>query len=374
LDYLKYLLSPALMAVHLWGLWHGGPMVWLGTAALLGVLCIDMALPLDLSVRDQRYPWVYDVEAGITMAAGFAQVFSFAWLVHHGQFTSGASFAGAFIGTALFGFVVAAPAVHEMMHRKTPLLHLLGRVGLWLIYDPWREITHVVTHHLKVATPDDPDTARRGEAVYPFLLRSFSGQFRDAYLLEREMWTKRGRAWWHPLNHWVGAALGLAAYTAMLVAVGGADGALWAIATLWVGPRLFLEFFNYVNHFGLVSDSPGHFHRRHTWNHLSPFVRILALEITNHAGHHEDPYKPFYGLVPDRDGPKQPHFLLCVLMAFVPPLWFAVIKPRLRDWDARYATPRERELAREANRQAGWEDWFGQPAPAAGHPAERQAA
>lgn len=45
-------------------------------------------------------------------------------------------------------------------------------------------------------------------------------------------------------------------------------------------------------------------------------------------------------------------------MALVPPLWFAVIKPRLRDWDERFATPKERELARLANRQAGWEDWL----------------
>ncbi len=357
-DHAKYLLSPLLMGVHVWGLWKGGPFVWVGLAVILAVMAIDMLLPLDLSVRDTRHPWLYDVIVSITVASGFVQVFSFAWLVHQGHFVGTSTFVGAFSGTAFLGFVIAAPAAHELMHRKTPLMHLLGRVGLWLIYDPWREITHVVTHHLKVATPDDPDTARRGEAVYPYLVRSFSGQFKDAWLLEREMWTKRGRAWWHPLNHWVGAALGLAAFTATLVAVGGWNGALWTIATMWVGPRLFLEFFNYVNHYGLVTDSPGCFQRRHTWNHLTPFVRILALEITNHAGHHEDPYRPFYALAPDRDGPKQPHFLLCVMLAFVPPLWFAVIKPRLRDWDARYATARERELARDANREAGWEDWF----------------
>jgi hypothetical protein len=361
IDYLKYLLSPALAGIHIWGLWQGGPWAWTGLAAMLAVLCFDMLLPLDFSVRDQRFPWVYDVEVTLTMIAGFAQIFVFGWLVRQEHFTTTSSFVGAFVGTAFLGFVVSAPAVHELMHRKTPLLHLLGRAGLWLIYDPWREITHVVTHHLKVATKDDPDTARRGESVYPYLVRSFVGQWKDAYELEREMWTKRGRGWWHPMNHWVGSAIGLAAFTAVLYAVAGLEGTLWTIATLWVGPRLFLEFFNYVNHYGLVTDTPGRFHRRHTWNHLTPFVRILALEITNHAGHHEDPYKPFYGLVPDRDGPKQPHFLLCVLMAFVPPLWFAVIKPRLRDWDARHANANERELAREANRIAGWEDWIGAP-------------
>ncbi|MEY4416416.1 MAG: hypothetical protein RIQ53_3709 [Pseudomonadota bacterium] len=357
-DYFKYLLSPALLGLHVWGLWQGGPMTWLGLAALLAILCVDMLLPLDFSERDLRAAWLYDVQVTATVVAGFVQIGLFAWWVGQGHFDTPLSLAGAFAGTALYGFVVAAPAVHELMHRKTPVMHLLGRIGLWLIYDPWREITHVVTHHLKVATPDDPDTARRGEAVYPYLVRSFVGQFQDAVALEREMWTKRGRAWWHPMNHWVGSLAGLAAYTAALVWLGGWSGAAWAIASSLVGPRLMLEFFNYVNHYGLVTDTPGQFQRRHTWNHLTPFVRILALEITNHAGHHEDPYKPFYRLTPDRDGPRQPHFLLCILAALLPPLWFALIKPRLRDWDERHATPRERELARQANRAAGWEDWL----------------
>lgn len=358
LDYFKYLLSPALIALHLWGLWQGGDLVWLGSAVLLALLCFDMLLPLDFSLRDQRMTWLYDVQVVVTMLAGFASVLSFAYLTHVDHFRTTAHFAVAFFGTALYGFVVVAPSVHELFHRKTPVMHVFGRAGLWLIYDPWREITHVVTHHLKVATPDDPDTARRGEAIYPYLVRSFWGQFKDACHLEREMWTKRGRAWWHPLNHWVVSLAGLALFTALLIAVSDVAAALWTVGTMLVGPRLFLEFFNYVNHYGLVSDSPGRFHRRHTWNHLTPFVRILALEITNHAGHHEDPYKPFFQLVPDRDGPKQPHFLLCVLLAFVPPLWFAVIKPRLRDWDDRFATAKERELAREANHRAGWDDWF----------------
>jgi integrase len=44
----------------------------------------------------------------------------------------------------------------------------------------------------------------------------------------------------------------------------------------------------------------------------------------------------------------------------VPPIWNRfVLQPRLRMWDTRFATPAERELAREANRRAGWPDWLG---------------
>ena len=42
--------------------------------------------------------------------------------------------------------------------------------------------------------------------------------------------------------------------------------------------------------------------------------------------------------------------LHCLLLQ----LWIG----RLRDWDLHHATPAERELAREANRKAGWPDWL----------------
>jgi Fatty acid desaturase len=361
-DYLKYLLSPVLISVHMWGMWHGGPWVWLGLGVLLAIMALDMCLPVDLSFPDQRFPWVYDAVVTMTILAGFTQLFVFSYLVGSGRLEDTLSFAGAFVGTAFYGFVVAAPPIHELFHRENSFMRGLGRIGLCLIFDPWRELTHVITHHQKVATPDDPDTARRGESIYRFFARSFSGQAREAFRLEREIFTKRGRTWWHPMNRWVRWTAGLVIFASALYAAGGTAGMLWTIGTALLGPRLLLEVFNYVNHYGLLTEHPGRFARRHTWNHLTPFVRILALEITNHAGHHENAYLPFYSLKPDATGPRQPHFFLCVLAAFVPPLWFAIIKPRLRDWDANYATPRERDLARAANRAAGWEDWTAEEA------------
>jgi fatty acid desaturase len=359
-DYAKYLLSTLLIALNVYGFWLGGPWVGLGLALLLLVMAIDMLLPLNLALPDQRYPWLYDAIVSLTVLFAFAELLVFAYLVGQNHFETTGQFAIAFTSMLFFGFVVGAPPVHELFHRNTTGMRTLGRLGLCLVCDPWREITHVVTHHQKVCTFDDPDTARRGENVYAYFVRNLSGQVKDAIMLEREMWTKRGRVWWHPANHWVISALGMIAFFALLYTVGGGSGAVWTVLSLLFGPRLLLEVFNYCNHYGLVTEHPGRFARRHTWNHLSPFVRVLALEITNHAGHHEDPYRPFYRLQPDAQGPQQPQFLLCVMAALVPPIWLAVIKPRLRDWDERFATPRERELAREANRRAGWEDWFSQ--------------
>ena len=54
------------------------------------------------------------------------------------------------------------------------------------------------------------------------------------------------------------------------------------------------------------------------------------------------------------------------MIALVPPVWYRyVLWPRLRHWDLNLATPAERELAREANRKAGWPDWLGEESRAA---------
>ena len=354
--YLQYLLSPVILVIGLYGLYLGGNYSWTGLGILLGVLFLDAFWEPDFSIRDTRYPWLYDLIISITVGMGFAGMLLYCYFVGGNHFATTSSAVGAFVTMAFMQFVVVAPPLHELFHRENLALRWLGRLGMVMLFDPWREITHVVTHHMRVATPDDPDYARRGDVVYAHIVRTLYGQIKEAYHLEKAVWTKRGRTWWDPRNAWVWRSSTLVLFAGLLFAIGGAKAMLLSIAVCIVGPRSMLEVFNYCNHYGLVSATPGRFEKRHTWNHLTPLVRVLALEITNHAGHHEDSYKPFYELVPDRTGPRQPQFLMCVLMAFVPPVWFMAIKPLLRDWDERFANQQERELAQAENARAGWHD------------------
>ncbi|MDR2857688.1 MAG: hypothetical protein LBV50_07555 [Novosphingobium sp.] len=363
-DYVRYTLSPFLIAISGYGLWLGGSFAWLGLGVLLAILFFDAFLEPDYGLRDQRFPWLYDSIVSIQLLMAFGIVLLYAHLVGSGHFATTSSAIGAFVTMMFTQFVMATPALHEMFHRENAFLRWLGRIGMVMIFDPWREITHVVTHHVRTVTPDDPDYARRGENLYRHLYRTFRGQIIESYHLEKLMWTKRERAWWDPRNAWVWRASLLAAFVAVLWMIGGWKGAAASVAACLLGPRMFLEIFNYTQHYGLVTGTPGRFERHHTWNHLTPFVRVLALEITNHPGHHEDSYTPFYGLEPDRTGPKQPQFLLCLLLSFVPPLWFAMIRPRLRHWDRHYANTREREIAEVENIRAGWADLNEDPAAA----------
>jgi hypothetical protein len=355
-DYFKYLLSPFILSLHAWGMLEGGAFAWLGFGVIFWVLLFDAFLKPSHHRRDTRFPWVYDIIITCTVLACFANIFLYAHLAGGSHFGGVAPQLGAFLGSVMIGFVIGAPPVHELFHRENMALRTLGRIGQCLVFDPWREITHVVTHHMHTATPTDPDYARRGDTVYGHFTRTFPGQWKESYHLEKMMWTKRGRKWYDLRNAWVFKATYFAVFIGVLFALGGVKGGLLACGSLILGPRMMLEVFNYCNHYGLVSATPGRFKMHHTWNHLTPFTRILALEITNHAGHHDDSYKPFYELEPDETGPKQPPFILCVIAAFVPPLFMLMMKPLLKHWDEHYANDQEREIGARENARAGWHE------------------
>ena len=82
---------------------------------------------------------------------------------------------------------------HELVHRTRQPLHLVwGRWLLGLTFDASFAIEHVHGHHAKVSTFEDPASARRGEGVYGFILRSTRGQLRSAWRIEGERLARKG--------------------------------------------------------------------------------------------------------------------------------------------------------------------------------------
>jgi p-cymene methyl-monooxygenase len=253
------------------------------------------------------------------------------------------------------------PATHELYHSRSPATRGVG-LYLQLPYmDCSRGVSHMLGHHLYVGTRRDPDTPIRGETVYGFVARVLVDNYREFYQIERESQAKRGQTPWSWRGILPRAIAVYLAFALALFVVGGLAGAALAIAGTVVS-RAWVEAFNYFQHYGLIRVENEPIGARHVWNHLSPMVRAAGFEITNHAQHHLDPSVPYYALVPDREGPQMPSIFLCFLASLVPSLWFrAIALPRLEDWDRRHATPAERELARAANRRAGWPDWLATP-------------
>jgi alkane 1-monooxygenase len=53
--------------------------------------------------------------------------------------------------------------------------------------NPYFYVAHVKGHHKLVATHEDPASARRGENLYAFAIRSIIGQSRETWTFEAEL-------------------------------------------------------------------------------------------------------------------------------------------------------------------------------------------
>ena len=88
--------------------------------------------------------------------------------------------ASAGVTSGVFGFVAA----HELIHGRDPRDRALGLTFLASVFYMHFRIAHLHGHHRRAATFEDPASARLGESLYDFLLRSIAGQFREAWRFE----------------------------------------------------------------------------------------------------------------------------------------------------------------------------------------------
>lgn len=361
-DYLRYYLSPATLLFGVIGLWLGGGWVWLGLATLPILAIGDTVLPRDLSERNMRSEALafIPVLMSCAIAAG-----SFALLSHQvGSGTLSAfNVVGAVVSTGWIGTIIGIPAFHELFHRRTAYLRNLGLMLQVMYGDPTRDIAHVVGHHIDVGTRKDTDTAWRGETLYTFGFRAAKGSFLTGIEMEGDALEKRGYSRWSIRHRLWRALAGYLAFLGVMAWIGGWAGALACFGATTIA-RFLLESFNYFQHYGQVRVPGSPIRKHHVWNHFGMLSRAMTFEITNHSGHHLNSYAPYYDLKPDREAVMLPSVFVCFISALVPPIWHRlIIMPALKKWDLQHADARERELAREQNRKAGWPDWFSNEPP-----------
>ena len=359
MDYARYYLGSLFMIAGIAGFLIGGNAVWLGASTFVLAVLMDLcALGPDYSPRNIKHPSLVVVPLYLH-ALLLPTLIITAGLRVHASSTgaaplSGFALAGVAATLAWLGVLPNVPVLHELVHHRGRIQRGLAFLLSAVIADPLRRLAHVRGHHAKVGLAEDSDTARRGETIYRFILRAAMRAMHESVGSEQARLAKRGRSIWSWRSDVVHSLLLVAT---VLLLIGLFFGWL-AVAVLGAGfvlARILLESFNYLQHYGLVRLPGTRYERRHTWSHLSPVVRAVGFEITNHAHHHMNPQVPFYALVPDPDAPQMPSALLCFLAALVPPLWVRVIaKPRLRHWDEHFASEDERILAAVANATAGW--------------------
>ncbi len=223
---------------------------------------------------------------------------------------------------------------HELGHRNKPHEQLLARLlllpSLYLHFN----IEHNRGHHKWVATPQDPSSARKGENLYAFWVRSVSQVYINAWRLEATRLRRNGKPVLHPSNEMIWFQGIQILYLLVVGALFGWSALLLALAVAVIG-FLLLETVNYIEHYGLRRNKlpSGRYETvlpKHSWNSNHELGRIFLYELTRHSDHHYKADRKYQILRHMDDSPQLPYgYPMSMLMALVPPLWFGVMDPRL---------------------------------------------
>lgn len=364
-DYLKFFIPVGVVGLACLGFVLGGYWVWLGFATFPALAAIDMLLPRNLGTRRMTPGFWATVPVWLSALGSLAIYLIAAWRLAQGDLT-GLQIAGSIASLTWISVVPGGPAAHELWHMRNPLSRELGRISQICMFDGIRDIGHVVGHHIDVCTPKDGDTAPRGQTMYAFAMNELYVSTKICLDLESASLRRKGYSPWNWRNRlWLFALVQLL-FQSIVLAIGGWVAVVVALTSM-VLARIWIEGLNYFQHYGLIRVEGTPIGYRHVWNHLSELSRVMSFEITNHAGHHQDSYVPYHGLKPHQDAIPMPSLFTCFFVSLIPPLWHErIVKPALKKWDLEYATPAERALAREQNRQAGWPDWVGDAGDEAG--------
>ena len=330
------------LAMGLWSLTGVAAALYLGPVVLLGLVpLVDLVAGLDPTnppdevmeelEEDRYYRWVTWAYLPIQYAGLVVGM----WFV--GPADAGVA---ADIGMALTLGTVAGVGIntaHELGHKRESAERWLARIALAQCFYGHFYIEHNRGHHVRVATPEDPASARMGESFYRFWPRTVLGSLRSSWRLERKRFARRDK---HPyrlangvLNAWL---MSLVLWGALVAAFG--LGVVPYLVVQAVFGFTLLELVNYMEHYGMRRQKVGKPDRRryervnpsHSWNSNNVATNVLLYHLQRHSDHHANPTRRFQTL---RDFPESPvlptGYAGMMTVALIPPLFRTLMDPRV---------------------------------------------
>jgi alkane 1-monooxygenase len=325
---LRYLLSLLLPASIYVGLLSHGPWAYAALAFAFGLVpLLEAVLPTfaaNLSETQRaerlRQPW-YDVLVLVQIPLHLGAIVLFLMVVPEDRAAGDlTSLVGHITAMGVSCGSLAINIAHELGHRPNGMYQRLAQGLLVTTLYGQFFIDHNLGHHKNVATPEDASTARYGEVLYAFWLRSIVGVWQTAWRLKPGL-----------------MALLFSAEVLMLLGI-------WMSAPLAFVPFLLaslmgivlLESVNYIEHYGLLRVKVSEFRYEnaqpaHSWNSNHPLGRFMLFELTRHSDHHAHPHKPYPVLDHFDEAPQMPAgYPAMMVLAAIPPIWFRVMNPRLK--------------------------------------------
>jgi len=315
--------------------WWFGAMFVFGLVPLVDLLAgRDTASPPDEALQwledDRYYRWV-------TYAFLPVQYAALVWacsLLAYGDLDTVDKVGLAVTLGAVAG--VGINTAHELGHKKEEHERWLARIALAQPFYGHFYIEHNRGHHRRVATPEDPASARVGENVYEFWPRTIVGSVISAWGIERSRLQRRGQTHWTLGNDVLGSwALSVLLWGA-LMAVFGVELLPYLLIQALVG-ILLLESVNYLEHYGMrrqveASGRPERVNASHSWNSNNIATNVLLYHLQRHSDHHANPTRRYQALRDFKEAPVLPTgYAGMILLALVPPLWRAVMDHRVEE-------------------------------------------
>ncbi|AOJ24153.1 alkane 1-monooxygenase [Burkholderia seminalis] len=229
---------------------------------------------------------------------------------------------------------ISINTAHELGHKTDRFERWLAKITLAPVAYGHFYVEHNRGHHVRVATAEDPASARYGESFWAFLPRTVTGSIRSAWRLEKARLERLGRSPWTWRNEVLHAWAMTVVVWGIAIAMAGKVVIPFLVIQAVYGASL-LEVVNYVEHYGLGRRKlpSGRYERctpQHSWNSNHVVTNLFLYQLQRHADHHANPTRSYQALRHFDDSPQLPAgYATMILFAYVPPLWYRVMNPRV---------------------------------------------
>ncbi|NNC94216.1 MAG: alkane 1-monooxygenase [Chitinophagales bacterium] len=340
LKYLTAYLIPlsAILALYLQGWWSFATVI-----LAFGIIpALEPFLPRsqkNLSVeesvnkkKDRYFDWLLYLNLPLVYGILLYFLFSFSSTELAGYEITGLILSvGIVIGTS--GINVG----HELGHRLNSTDRFLAKALLLPALYMHFHIEHNRGHHKYVSTDEDPASAKKGEWIFTFWIRSLFGGYRNAWKHEAKRLKKKNASVVSLKNEMIRFLIIQITYLALIFGFFGLTGLAISLGCAFTGVLL-LESINYIEHYGLRRQvlPNGSYERvnpTHSWNANYELGRIMLYELTRHSDHHYIASKKYQLLDHHYESPELPlGYPAAMLLAMVPPLWFNVMDQRIEKY------------------------------------------
>lgn len=229
-----------------------------------------------------------------------------------------------------FGINVAHELGHRVNKAEQTMAKLLLLTSLYMHFFT----EHNKGHHKRVATPEDPSSARKGEWIYFFYLRTIIKGYQSAWHIANEESRKKNSKAFSWKNEMIQFQIIQLGFLLLIYALFGGYALFCFLIAALIG-ILLLETVNYIEHYGLQRKllDNGRYERAmpsHSWNSDHIIGRLVLFELSRHSDHHYLASRKYQLLRHHDDAPQMPTgYPGMMLLSLVPPVWFAVMDKRI---------------------------------------------